>query len=185
MTDQRIEQRVQRLEAREAIRELIGKYGFVIDNRDIDGIGRLFTYDARFRSRDGVMDAAGRDAIVQQFHGRFVVLGPSNHFTHDHLIWFDGDNDLRARGLVNSHAEVVRNHAAMWVALRYEDEYRFEDGAWRFADRLLSFFYYLPVGDYAALLGKPDRMRAYDKPQAADYPEALDTWKQYHRGQTR
>jgi hypothetical protein len=176
-----LEQRLRRLEAREFIRELVARYCFVIDDRDIDGIGRLFTRDARFRSRDGVMDAIGRDAIIQQFHGRFSVLGPSNHFTHDHIIRFDEQDESRAHGLVSSHAELVRNHETLWAALRYEDEYRFEDGAWRFADRLLGFFYYLPVRDYAELLGKPNRIRAYGEPQAADYPEQLETWKQYHQ----
>ena len=151
MSAQTIEQRIHRLEAREAIRELVAGYCRVIDNRDVDGIAALFTPDARFRSRDGVMNASGREAIIQQFHGRFAVLGPSNHFTHDHSIWFEGDDGLHARGLVNSHAEVVRNNEPMWAALRYEDEYRFEDGAWRFADRLLLFFYYLPVREYADL----------------------------------
>lgn len=178
MKNEGMEHRLARLEAREAIRELVARYCLVIDDRDIDGIGRLFTHDARFRSRDGVMDAAGREAIIAQFHGRFAVLGPSNHFTHDHIIWFDGDD--RARGLVNSHAEVVRNGETLWAALRYEDEYRFEDGMWKFADRLLGFFYYLPARDYAELMRRPDRMRAYAEPRAADFPESLETWQRYH-----
>ena len=46
--------------------------------------------------------------LVAQFHGRFAVLGPSSHFTHDHVIEFDDQDDARAGGLVNAHAEVVR-----------------------------------------------------------------------------
>lgn len=179
MNDKDLARRVARLEAREAIRELVASYCRVIDDRDIDGIGALFTHDARFRSRDGVMDATGRDAIIEQFHGRFAVLGPSNHFTHDHIIHFDGTDGLQARGQVNSHAEVVRNGEALWAALRYDDEYRFEDGMWRFADRLLGFFYYLPVKDYAELLTLPERMRAYAEPRPADFPESLESWKRY------
>jgi ketosteroid isomerase-like protein len=180
MTESNLEWRVRRLEDRIAIGELVARYCFAVDDRDIDGLARLFTRAARVRSRDGVMDATGRDAIVAQFHGRFAVLGPSNHFTHDHLIEFDAADPDRARGLVSSHAEVVRNGETLWAALRYDDEYRFEDGAWRFADRLLGFFYYLPVKDYAELMKRPDRLRAYAEPRPADYPESLETWKRYH-----
>ena len=118
MTAQQLEPRLRRLEAREAICELVARYCFFIDNHDVDGIGSLFTSDVHFRSKDGVMDTAGRDAIVQQFHGRFAVLGPSNHFTHDHPIWFDGDNDLRARVLVEAHtwAEGLAQRAPLALA---------------------------------------------------------------------
>ncbi len=89
-----LELRVRELEAREAIRALVARYCLVIDDRDIDGIAALFTKTALFRSKDGVMNASGRAAIIEQFHGRFAVLGPSNHFTHDHIIWFEGDDVL-------------------------------------------------------------------------------------------
>lgn len=172
--------RIRRLEDRESIRQLVARYGVVIDNRDVEGIGACFTREGCFRSRDGVMNARGRDAVVAQFHGRFAVLGPSMHWTHDHLVWLDEADPDRARGLVSSHAEVVRNERPMVCALRYEDVYRREDGEWRFEDRLLSFFYYVEVRDYAESLGSLLRMRAYAKPAPADYPEALQSWRDYY-----
>ena len=176
-----LEARVARLEARHEIRELVARYCFTVDARDIEGIAACFTRDGAMRSLDGVMDARGRDAVVNQFHGRFEVLGPSNHFTHDHLIEFDADDPDRATGIVNSHAEVVRNGRALLASLRYHDEYRREDGSWRFHLRLLSFFYYLEPGEYAAVLRDPLRNRAYAEPRPADFPERLDTWQRYHR----
>lgn len=175
-----LEQRIRRLEDREAIRELVARYGIVIDDRVIDGIADCFTVDGAFRSRDGVLNARGREAVVEQFHGRFAVLGPSNHFTHDHIIEFDPQNPDRATGLVTSHAEVVRHGEAMWTALRYEDEYRREEGRWRFADRLLSFLYYVRVEEYASAMAGHERMRAYAQPTQADYPEQLPSWKRYY-----
>jgi len=172
-----LEQRLARLEDIEAIRTLVARYGFAIDDRDLAAVGELFTHDGRFRSRDGVMDASGRAAVLAQFEGRFAALGPTNHFTHDHLVWLDKASPDRARGLVSSHAEVVRNDRPMVVALRYEDGYRREDGAWRFADRLLSFLYYVDVREYADVIRTQLRMRAYDRPAPADYPEGLDTWR--------
>ncbi|GAB4137912.1 MAG: hypothetical protein Tsb0016_03430 [Sphingomonadales bacterium] len=172
-----LETRIAALEAREEIRNLVARYCFVIDDRDIDGIAALMAPDAVFRSADGVMNARGRDAIIDQFHGRFAVLGMTNHFTHNHVINIDGAD--HGHGLVNSHAELYRNGRPMIVALRYQDRYVRHDGAWLFAERLLSFGYYLDVADYEALLGAPLRMRAYAQPQAADWPEATPSYQAY------
>jgi SnoaL-like domain len=175
-----LQRRLHRLESRFAIRELVGRYGFVVDDRDLAGIGRCFTLNGVMRSKDGVMNARGRDAVIEQFHGRFVVLGPGNHFTHDHIIRFDDADDSHAFGLVSSHAELFRNGEPMIAAMRYEDEYRIEDGEWRFADRLLGFFYYLKLAEYPRYLGELLRMRAYAEPAAADFPERTGTWREYY-----
>jgi ketosteroid isomerase-like protein len=176
-----LEERVARLEARAEIRELVARYCFTVDARDVAGIAECFTRDGAMRSLDGAMDASGREAVVHQFHGRFAVLGPSNHFTHDHLIEFDANDADRATGIVNSHAEVVRNGETLLASLRYHDEYRREEGRWRFHLRLLSFFYYTPPAEYATVLRGTLRNRAYAEPRPADFPEGLETWQRYHR----
>jgi 3-phenylpropionate/cinnamic acid dioxygenase small subunit len=65
-----------------------------------------------------------------------------------------------------------------------DGSFRSQDGVMnatgRFADRLLSFLYYLPVTEYAEGLGDRLRMRAYGDRRPADFPEALATWKHYH-----
>lgn len=177
-----LEQRIARLEARAEINDLVARYGLTVDDRDLDGLADLFTEDGAFRSKDGVLDARGRAAVIEQYRERFAALGPCNHFTHDKIIAFDDDDPGRATGIVTSHAEVWRNGQAMLTALRYQDEYRRgADGKWRFADRLLSFFYYLPVTEYAEALGDPLRHRAYGDRRPADFPEALPTWRLYHQ----
>jgi ketosteroid isomerase-like protein len=176
-----LEARVRRLEDRAAIQDLIARYAVVIDDRDIDGIAALFTAEGSFRSRDGVMAARGREAVLEQFRGRFAALAVSNHFSHDHILEF-GEGPDAATGLVTAHAEVWRNGRALIAALRYEDSYRREDGRWRFADRLLSFLYYLPVDEYPQGLGDRLRMRAYGDRRPADFPESLPNWQRYHGG---
>lgn len=176
------ERRLQRLEDREEIRALAARYTFMVDDRDIAGIEALFAPDARFRSKDGVMDAKGRSAVMAQFDQRFAALGHGAHYSHDHVIWFDDRDPDKAFGRLSSHAELVRNGAPMVAALRYADEYARIDGRWAFAERLLSFFYYLRADDYAASFGALRRVKAYDRPQEADYPEALESWRRYREG---
>lgn len=172
-----LEQRIARLEDRQAIAQLTATYCFAIDDRDLDTVGRLFTDQGHFGSLDGAMSARGREAIVEQFRSRFSVLGASNHVAHNQLIHLD--SATRAHGLVSSHAEVWRMERTMVTALRYTDQYEKVDGEWRFAERLLSFMYYLPIEEYASAMSRLDRNRAGPSPVAADWPEGCPTWVEY------
>ena len=174
-------QRIQAVEDRLALRELVARYCMAVDDRNIDALAALFTPDAVFRSQDGVMSAHGRSAIIEQFHSRFSALKTTNHVAHDQIIEFDRVDPQRATGLVPSHAEVWRNGQALITALRYQDQYRCHEGRWCFAERSLSFLYYLPVAEYAEGLGSRLRMRAYGDQRPADYPEGLASWRRYHR----
>jgi uncharacterized protein (TIGR02246 family) len=166
-----LEVRLRRVEDRLAIQELVSAYTFAIDDRDLGRVAALFTEDGRFRSADGVMDARGRAAICEQFRTRFDALGFNFHVTHDLAIEFTGPDE--ATGQVSSHAEVVRTGEAMVTGMRYHDAYRrCSDGGWRFADRCIHFFYYLPVVDYREALKGRGRMRAYGDIRDAELPEA-------------
>ncbi len=166
------EQRLARVEDRQEIQELGILYGFVMDERDEAGIRQIFTEDATLDSQDGVFKAAGMEEIVATYLGRFAVLGPTNHYSHGHVVKFDDADPDSAYGLLAGHAEVFRNGVGMQVALRYKDTYR-RDGRWKFATRLMSYMYYLPSAEYAEGFGAADSMRAYGDRRPSDWPEAL------------
>lgn len=165
--------RLRRIEDRLAIRDLQARYTIFIDDHDLASVAPLFAQQGRFRSADGVMDAVGREAICEQYRERFKALRFGFHVTHDHLIDLDEDDPDRATGIVSSHAEVVRNDQPMVTGMRYRDHYVREEGVWRFADRLLYFFYYLPATKYIEAMPTPGRMRAYGDIRLADLPEAV------------
>ena len=168
-----IEERIRRIEDRAAIQDLAILYGFVMDERDEAGIRQIFAEDATLRSQDGVFAATGIEEIVKTYQGRFDALGPTNHYTHGHVVRFNDEDTDTATGLLASHAEVARNGVAMQVALRYKDTYRRVEGRWQFADRLMSYMYYLPVTEYAEGLADRNSVRAYGDHRPADWPEAL------------
>ena len=180
-----LEDRIARLEAESQIRQLVARYCFYIDDRRIDDIASLFTHDARLRSSDGVMDATGVDAIIEQYHRRFDVLGPGHHFMHDIQIDFVGDGRSEATGRVTGHAELWRTGKMMVTALRYKDLYRNTDDGWKLADREISFLYYVPVSEYPDILSGPDRNHAYAEPRPADFPERLPSWIAYEKARGR
>ncbi|GGC22900.1 hypothetical protein GCM10011371_08220 [Novosphingobium marinum] len=176
-----MEARIARLEAESQIRQLIAHYCFDIDDRNIEAVRNLFTDDGILKSADGVMFAQGPDAIIEQYHGRFDVLGPGHHFMHDVQIDFVGDGSVEATGRVSGHAELKRKGMMMVTALRYADKYRNTPAGWKFAEREIQFLYYVPVSEYPGILLRSDRNLAYDEPGPADFPERLPSWIEYHK----
>ena len=177
-----LETRLRRLEDRIEINDLIARYGLVMDNRDMAGMPGLFTHDVVISSTDGGMSAAGREAAVEMYRRRIKGLGPSNHFTHDRIVTFDEGSADVARGIVLSHSEMNLRGAAMLAAIRYTDVYRREESCWRFAARALSFLYFLRADEFAEAMGPgvAGRNRVYGDRRPADWPEALQSWKDFY-----
>lgn len=172
--------RVDRLEARAEIGELVSAYGIACDDHDMPRLMGLFTADARIDSPNGLMKADGRDAIRELFVRTFKTRGPAFHWTHDHFVRF-GEDAHAATGLVLAHAETSPNREVSLAAIRYEDAYRREAGRWLFAGRCLNFLYYVPAKDFAGVFGSPDRITVSGNRLPADYPERLPAWQDFAR----
>jgi len=180
MTDlQDLETRVARLEARSAMSDLVTRYGIACDEHDIPHLESLFTHDAEFASPNGLLMANGRSQIIDMFRKVLAIRGPGYHWTHDHIIRFDRGAEDQASGLLLSHAETTPNGTHSLAAMKYDDEYRVEDGEWRFAKRTISFLYYMPVSQYNGVLTQQDRVTTGDTRVAADYPESLAAWQAF------
>jgi ketosteroid isomerase-like protein len=172
--------RIDRLESRHAISELVTAYAVACDDHDMTRLTGLFTSDAVLDSPSGGMIARGRAAIEAMFIELFKVRGPTFHWTHDHSVSFDDGDPDRATGLVLSHAETCPGQVVSLAAMRYHDEYRRERGRWHFAKRLNSFLYYVPVTEFAGALTDRNRLSIRGQRLPADYPETLACWQEFH-----
>ena len=170
-----IEQRLQRLEDRFTIMDLVARYCDAIDSRDLDRFVGCFTEDAVVRHEDGVMRLDGRDAIRAYYKERFPTYGVTFHYPHSHIVTF-GDTD-DARGVVTAHAEMALDGAAWIAAFRYTDTYRCENGEWRFAERVLACWYYMKLSDLPAGLASDLRKHYRGQQIAAELPESLATYR--------
>jgi hypothetical protein len=172
MTDvSSFEARLIRIEDLEQIRTLAIKYCLVVDERDYVGIRALFSPDARLRTQAGRSKGENRDEVVQYFVDHMPDLGPSNHFTHGHVVDFDPAEPTTATGTVVSHAEFISNGAPRITAMRYYDTYVKLDGTWYFSERIQSYMYMLDPRDYAEALGERLRNRGNkDNWAPADWP---------------
>ena len=168
--------RLDRLESKDAIRELATSYAIACDEHDMPRLTSLFTSDACFDAPNGSMVATGKQAIVTMFENTFKIRGPAFHWTHDVTVKLDKTDPDKATGLVLSHAETTPNGVVSIAAMRYEDEYRREQGEWLFAKRVIHFLYYVPFVDYTRGLVEENRVVIGDQRLPADYPERLPAW---------
>ena len=172
--------RLDRLESKDAIRDIVTAYAIACDEHDMPRLMNLFTVDACFDAPNGSMVANGKADIQTLFQKTFKIRGPAYHWTHDVTLEIDTADPNRGTGLVLSHAETTPNGVVSIAAMRYQDDYRREsDGQWRFAKRVISFLYYVPASDYSQGLNHPDRVVMGGSRLKADYPEALPAWQAF------
>lgn len=174
-------ERVDRLESRNAISELVSSYAIACDEHDMPRLAGLFTETAMFDSPSGVMRAQGREAIAAMLVELFKIRGPGYHWTHDNFVRIDESNLDRATGLVLSHAETTPDGTVSLAAMKYNDVYHREDGIWRFASRTIQFLYYVPASAYSQGLNNAQRLHFGGQAHPADYPENLQAWQDFER----
>lgn len=171
--------RIDRLESRFAIAELVAAYAEACDAHDIPRLMALFAEEIEIDSPSGLLRARGKPAVEALFVALLRVRGPGFHWTHDHTVRFDPADPDRAAGRVLAHAETSPDGVHSLAALRYDDAYVRQGGVWRFARRSLAFLYYVPVADYPGILAATLRLQAGPVRRPADWPETLASWRAF------
>ncbi len=172
-SDKSIEQRLDRLESTEEIRQLVAKYSLSLDMRDLDAHVNLFAPDIRV-SREHTGRAHLKrwldDTLRLQFTG-------TSHHTGNHIIEFDEIN--HAHGLVYSKNE--HETGSEWVIMQmlYWDNYERIDQQWLFRRRLPCYWYATdlnkpPVGELK--MRWPDR-QSYSGAFHDLFPSWEDFWQ--------
>ena len=163
-----LEARIARLEARAEIQELLVRYTLLIDDHEFEALGELFTVDARFGRPGSAYE--GRDTIVANYRAKGDQYPISLHVTRGLVL--DLVDDDHARGQVVGFSEQASSSATVITAFRYDDEYRREDGRWRFAARDVRTLYALTHAELAAGgLGWVERNRwPHRAPTTAELP---------------
>jgi len=139
----KIEQKLQELEDRIAICELIDQYAYCADTRDAQGQMSLFTEDTNFEVfMDGKSSAPTQ--IINNRKDLFPVFDNLNtylatmHFNGQSTVKLNGD---RANGITYCrayHLNVQDGVQKLMIAgIRYYDIMVKQDGKWLFAERKL------------------------------------------------
>lgn len=130
------------------IHQLLGRYGHLIDERDWERFGSLFTPDATidYESTIGRVERAGRDAIVAWFREIEQSHPPAHHVTN---IVVDEFSDTTGRVDVHSKfiAPYTRPHhlPKRLYGGRYHDVVVKTDAGWHFVHKQCTPMWQLAV----------------------------------------
>ncbi len=166
-----IRRRLDRLESRDEIRQLVSKYSLALDMRDMDAMANLFVEDVSAggdkRGRQALRDWLD-DTMRKQFNGT------SHHVGTQIVEFVDPDN---AVGIVYSKNE--HETGAEWVIMQmmYYDTYARVSGRWYFRRRQ-------PLYWYATDLNKPPvgarKMRWPGRePYEGAFHALFPSWKEF------
>jgi len=134
--------RLQRLEDREQILELLTAYGATLDRRDFAAFGQLFAEDAEYGSGPAT-PTRGRAAIQAQLEKVISsnpsnLPGPNHHLFFDPSIQVDGDH-ARAHSLgAYSVPDADGRTTNMVFFVAYDDEFVRTGGHWLLKRRTIS-----------------------------------------------
>ena len=138
-----IEQRLQELEDRIAIRELTDQYTYCADTRDADGQMAIFTVNTNFEVYMDEKVAAPTQVVTGRKNLRPVFDDLNQYFSTMH---FNGQSTVKldggkATGITYCrayHLKVLDGVQKLMIAgIRYHDTMVKQDGAWLFSERKL------------------------------------------------
>ena len=161
------EDRLDRLESIEQIRQLAHRYALAVDTRDLDSLVELFVDDVQV-SRD----KQGREFLKSWFAQSLSRFGDSIHFVGNHVIDLESPNE--ARGVVTCRDELEMGGEWRVGFIQYWDKYLRRDGSWYFQRRKLHRWYMVDA------LTRPKHGAGLDTDreslQIAQLPDAWASW---------
>lgn len=176
MTQKSLEQRIDRLESLDEIRQLAAKYSLALDMRDMDAMVNLFPHDVR----------VGRDQVGRAHFKRWmdetlrVQFTGTSHHIGNHIIEFtDSENAVGVVYSKNEHETPRADGGCDWVIMQmlYWDQYARIDGRWLFKRRLPCYW-------YATDLNKPpcgdNKMRWPDREHyEGEFHSLFPSWQRF------
>ena len=137
-----VAERLQRLEDREQILELMSAYGATLDRRDFAAFGRLFAADASYGGGAATAPTRGRAAIASMLEKAITgntanLPGPNSHLFFNPSIHVEGDRaTARSKGAYTVPDQATKATQLIFF-ITYEDTFVRRDGRWLFQQRVL------------------------------------------------
>ena len=137
-TPQSLEARIQRIDDRMAIEQLLMEYGRALDNRDFAAFAALFTEDGEWKGAQGSYQ--GPKEIQASMEKIFTAAaadipkGKNFHLLTNVIIDLQGDHATASSKFIFYKMNGAKPEAE--VAGRYEDRLVRVGGAWKFQQRL-------------------------------------------------
>lgn len=166
------EERLDRLESLEAIRDIVARYAIHLDERDLDALVGLFVEDVKATATA----ERGRGPLKEHYEGLCRRWGATIHCVFQQAVDFESAD--RAMGHVYCRAEHEIGDRWVVATLRYLDRYERRDGRWYFRWRRTNLWY------VADMLERPlgDRRIRWPgtEPAAAELPAGFPLWEEFY-----
>jgi predicted MFS family arabinose efflux permease/ketosteroid isomerase-like protein len=131
--------RIQILEDRAALRELVDNFSILADRKDVQGQVQLFTEDGTVQTHVGgqlVADLKGRNQLAASFEPFLATFETVYHFNGQHTVNIQGD---QASGTLYCLVTLIGDDGGRMmkrtIGVYYNDEYVRQDGRWLIARR--------------------------------------------------
>jgi hypothetical protein len=152
----RLEERVARLEAQDAVRKVKAAYMQGLDDRLRGAVADLFWEDAIWeglpeRTPEGVApqsagsQTVGREAIAASFVAAAAAMSFTAHFLTNESIEVDGDHAVGTWKLLQ--ACTAGRDRAFWQAGVYTDDFECRGGVWKFSHLRLAMDFRTPFDE--------------------------------------
>ncbi|MBL7498676.1 nuclear transport factor 2 family protein [Frankia sp. CNm7] len=167
-----LDQRIDRLESLDQIRQLAFRYASGVDSRNLDDLVELFVDDVRVGR-----DRRGRAALRDWFAQTFSRFGDSIHLVGNHVIDLDGPDT--ARGVVYCRDELEKGERWQVGMLQYWDVYVRRSGRWYFRERRVQRWYAVDAAEtpwHGAGVPGDDRGLAIGQ-----LPDVWPSWSRFWR----
>jgi uncharacterized protein (TIGR02246 family) len=163
-----LEQRIQKLEDRAEIQDLVARYFKVTDDDDEQALADCFTRDARFVAT-GFEGGAGRAGVMEFLKSARSTMQQTVHTPNYVHIKFKGLDE--ADGTVMAHLEIGIGGTTVYAAVRYLDTYAREDGKWLIASREMGAVHLGSWDVVASSMTDPNNVRwPGSDPAPSDFP---------------
>jgi len=155
MTDQAttlsLEARLDQIESRTAINDLVAGYCEGVDRRDLDKFMSLWHEDAAYLIPGGRGDFYGTEGIRQSQEVIKAAWKQTFHWTTNHTVKFESPNRATGRSDCYAMCQHPDGERVSFVGCTYEDKYERRDGAWKFAERYVNRWF-VSAGENIPLL---------------------------------
>jgi ketosteroid isomerase-like protein len=139
-TTRSLEERLDEVESRAAIADLIAGYCEGVDRRDLERFLGIWHDDAEYLIPGGRGDFVGKDEIRRSQEVIGGVWKSTYHWTTNHTASFETSD--RATGRSDAFAMCVhQDDRVSWVACSYHDVYERRAGSWKLARRLVERYF--------------------------------------------
>lgn len=161
----------------EEIRQLVARYAYYTDAKDIDALVELYVPDVRISS-----SLEGRETLHRLMTEALRGVGITFLNVGTHMIDPDPDDADRATGVAYCKAEIQDGgpDSDRWIhhAIQYHDIYERRDGRWYFGANRKHFLVYGAEIDPNPLLLRDANWPA-NQTGRGTHPQALASWQAF------